>query len=67
MDGETDKVSAQDRESIKSVIVSLMISVPSSLQLQLSDAVTIVAENDFPAQWPQLVQVSCHFFSTNFF
>ena len=33
-----------------------MISVPHALQLQLSEAVTIIADNDFPHQWNNLLQ-----------
>lgn len=34
-----------------------MINVPSALQLQLSEAVTLIADNDFPDQWQSLIQV----------
>jgi exportin-2 (importin alpha re-exporter) len=45
-------------DQIKNVIVTLMITVPTALQLQLSEAVTLIADNDFPDQWASLIQVS---------
>jgi hypothetical protein len=59
-------------DQIKNGLVSLMISVPYSLQLQLSEAVTLIADNDFPAGWPTLIQVclfllSCVFISCLYF
>ncbi|KAI8924967.1 Cse1-domain-containing protein [Entophlyctis helioformis] len=56
IDGEQDFLAAEDRDAIKATIVPLMISVPSSLQLQLSEAVTIIADNDFPGKWKNLIQ-----------
>ena len=44
-------------DQIKNGLVNLMISVPYSLQLQLSEAVTLIADNDFPVGWPSLIQV----------
>ena len=57
MEGEQDKISQSDRLAIKSKIVPLMISLPTSLQVQLSEAVTIIADNDFPLQWENLIPV----------
>lgn len=57
-EGEQDFISTADREAIKQVIVTLMISVPTALQLQLSEAVTLIANNDFPGKWTNLLQVS---------
>jgi len=39
-----------------------MISVPSNLQVQLSEAVTIIADSDFPEKWEDLIDVSLFFF-----
>ncbi|KAI8321716.1 importin-alpha re-exporter [Martensiomyces pterosporus] len=50
-----DVVSTEDRKAVKSEIVSLMITVPKQLQLQIGEAVSIIAENDFPEQWPELI------------
>ncbi|KAI8903551.1 Cse1-domain-containing protein [Gorgonomyces haynaldii] len=56
IEGEPDYVSESDRQTIKQVVVQLMISVPNALQLQISEAVSIIADNDFPAKWQQLIQ-----------
>lgn len=45
-----------DRALIKSQIVELMIAVPEKLQVQLSDAVSTMAAEDFPELWPSLIQ-----------
>ncbi|KAJ3031576.1 UNVERIFIED_CONTAM: importin-alpha export receptor [Siphonaria sp. JEL0065] len=55
IEGEPDKLHAPDRASIKASIVDLMIISPTSIQLQLSEAVTMIADNDFPEQWTELV------------
>lgn len=57
MEGEPDLLSPEDRAQIKSIIVNLMIAVPTALQLQLSEAVTLIADNDFPDQWQSLIKV----------
>ena len=41
------------------MIVDLMISVPEKLQIQLSDAVAIMANEDFPHAWKTLIAVRC--------
>ncbi|KAJ3329009.1 importin-alpha export receptor [Blyttiomyces sp. JEL0837] len=55
VEGEQDKLDASDRVNIKSYIVNLMISSPHAIQLQLSEAVYIMAENDFPHNWGNLI------------
>ncbi|KAI9337773.1 Cse1-domain-containing protein [Obelidium mucronatum] len=55
VEGEPDKLQAPDRAAIKASIVDLMIAAPNSIQLQLSEAVTMIADNDFPEQWSELV------------
>ncbi|KNC97042.1 importin-alpha export receptor [Spizellomyces punctatus DAOM BR117] len=54
-EGEPDKISPADRIAIKEHIVGLMMAVPSTLQVQLGEAVSIIADNDFPAQWEKLI------------
>ncbi|CCJ29989.1 unnamed protein product [Pneumocystis jirovecii] len=49
------KISEKDRVVIKKEIVSLMISIPSILQLQLGECISIIAERDFPASWSTLI------------
>jgi exportin-2 (importin alpha re-exporter) len=44
-----------DKDIVKLNIVQLMITAPASIQNQLSDAVTIIADSDFPAKWQSLI------------
>ncbi|KAF9919289.1 hypothetical protein BGZ65_012248, partial [Modicella reniformis] len=48
-------ISAADREAIKSKIVDLMTITEAKIQLQLSDAVTQIADSDFPQKWQGLI------------
>ncbi|KAJ3343061.1 importin-alpha export receptor [Gonapodya sp. JEL0774] len=50
-----DRIVASDRAAIKSNIVRLMTVVATPLQLQLSEAVSIIADTDFPKNWETLV------------
>ncbi|KAK4517849.1 uncharacterized protein ATC70_001197 [Mucor velutinosus] len=52
---EADKIAPQDRLEIKNQIVQLMITVPDKLQLQISDALSLIAESDFPEHWESLL------------
>ncbi|CAI2184350.1 8284_t:CDS:10 [Funneliformis geosporum] len=49
------KLTPEIRTVIKESLVDILISVPSNIQIQLSEAVTLIAENDFPKQWPTLI------------
>ncbi|KAI8332444.1 Cse1-domain-containing protein [Chlamydoabsidia padenii] len=51
----SDNISAEDRRTIKTQIVQLMISVPERTQLQISDALSIMAAEDFPQNWESLM------------
>lgn len=53
-----DKIAEQDRAEIKNQIVQLMITVPEKLQLQISDALALIAASDFPEKWDNLLPVS---------
>ncbi|TPX53175.1 hypothetical protein SeMB42_g00951 [Synchytrium endobioticum] len=55
-DDEVDHMPQADRAMVKQILVTLMISVPYRLQLQLSEAITIIADTDFPQDWQGLVQ-----------
>ncbi|KAJ3354073.1 Exportin-2 [Entophlyctis luteolus] len=55
VEGEPDKIASTDRMAIKANIVDLMISAHHQIQLQLSEAVTMIADNDFPDQWSELI------------
>lgn len=49
------KLPAEDVQSLKSEIVPLMISLPPNLQVQIGEAVSIMADSDFPDRWENLV------------
>ena len=43
--------------AIKRELIGLMISVPSSIQAQLGDAISVIADSDFWERWDTLVDV----------
>ncbi|KAF1810049.1 putative chromosome segregation protein Cse1 [Eremomyces bilateralis CBS 781.70] len=49
------KLPQSEVESIKHEIIGLMISSPPSIQSQLGEAVSVIAESDFPEQWDSLI------------
>ncbi|KAF9082059.1 importin-alpha export receptor [Mortierella sp. AD031] len=56
IDDERDnRITAGDREAIKGRIVDLMTISEARIQLQLSDAVTQIADTDFPQKWQGLI------------
>ncbi|PIA15174.1 Cse1-domain-containing protein [Coemansia reversa NRRL 1564] len=52
---QEDTIAEEDRKVVKAELVALMISTPKRLQLQLGEAVSIIAANDFPHKWPELI------------
>lgn len=58
VDGDASKINEDDRVAIKQNIVELMLKSPESLQKQLSDAISIIGREDFPAKWENLIEVS---------
>lgn len=52
----THLLSNDQVELIKKEIVPLMISLPTNLQMQIGDAISIIADSDFPDKWPNLLQ-----------
>jgi exportin-2 (importin alpha re-exporter) len=54
-DAYVDKIHPEDREAIKRSIVELMLKSPSGIQKQLSAAIAIIGQEDFPAKWPNLL------------
>ncbi|KAI8825582.1 Cse1-domain-containing protein [Fimicolochytrium jonesii] len=54
-DGAQDVIAVQDRDAIKTYIVGLMLSVPHGIQMQLGEAVSIIADMDFPDSWEGLI------------
>ncbi|KAL1427782.1 hypothetical protein MTO96_003126 [Rhipicephalus appendiculatus] len=62
-----DRVHPSDRTAVKEMIVGLMLRSPEQLQKQLSDAVSIIGREDFPARWPNLLpEMISHFQSGEF-
>eukprot|EP00112_Aurelia_sp_Birch-Aquarium-sp1_P013550 Seg2879.1 transcript_id=Seg2879.1/GoldUCD/mRNA.D3Y31 product=Exportin-2 protein_id=Seg2879.1/GoldUCD/D3Y31 len=55
VEGETNKICDGDRNSIKSLIITLMLKNPEALQRQLSDAISIIGREDFPEKWESLL------------
>jgi len=51
----SNKIHESDRAQVKSFIVDLMLSSPVPVQKQLSQAIAIVGQHDFPAQWQDLI------------
>lgn len=49
------EISRADKELVKAGIVQAMITLPLVLQVQVGEAVTIIANSDFPNEWPSLV------------
>jgi exportin-2 (importin alpha re-exporter) len=57
-DAENDSgvvISPQDRDLIKNNLVQLMCSVPPSIQSQCSESIKLIAAQDFPAKWDNLL------------
>ena len=61
VEGETSKISENDRTLIKNHIVELMLKSPETIQKQLSDAISIIGREDFPEKWKDLLGVSFDF------
>ena len=67
VEDEPNKISSADRETIKKRIVNLMLKTPEVVQRQLSDAITIIGQEDFPNNWQGLLQEMVeHFRSGDF-
>lgn len=48
-------ISDEDKEVIKAHVVELMTTAPIDVQKQLSEAVTLISNHDFPVRWPNLL------------
>jgi len=51
LDDGDNKIPIEDRETIKSGIVNIMLKSPVLLQKQLSVAITMIGQYDFPEKW----------------
>lgn len=45
-----------DCTHLKSELLAAMIALPSQLQVQVGEAISIIADSDFPQKWPGLVE-----------
>lgn len=66
-DDQADRIHQSDRAAIKNLIVTLMLTLPESIQKQLSDAISIIGKTDFPLKWPELISQMVEKFSTGDF
>ncbi|KAD3069050.1 hypothetical protein E3N88_36930 [Mikania micrantha] len=48
-------ISDAEKEQIKQLIVSLMLSASPKIQAQLSEALAVIGNHDFPKLWPALL------------
>lgn len=46
----------QDVHILKTEIIGLMVQLPKTLRSQVGEAVSIMAESDFPSKWPELFE-----------
>ncbi|MBW0489032.1 hypothetical protein O181_028747 [Austropuccinia psidii MF-1] len=62
-----DEITSSDRDSIKSKLVSVLISLATnpSLQIQYSESISIIATSDFPELWPDLIDQIVQNFNPN--
>jgi exportin-2 (importin alpha re-exporter) len=54
----TYKLPESEVVTIKKELIGLMISVPPSLQAQLGETISVIADSDFWTRWDTLVDVS---------
>lgn len=66
-DESESRIHATDRETVKTLIIQLMLKAPPAIQKQLSDAVAIIGKHDFPKKWPQLIDEMIGKFATGDF
>eukprot|EP01105_Mastigella_eilhardi_P025762 TRINITY_DN7113_c0_g1_i1.p1 TRINITY_DN7113_c0_g1~~TRINITY_DN7113_c0_g1_i1.p1 ORF type:complete len:965 (-),score=341.08 TRINITY_DN7113_c0_g1_i1:103-2997(-) len=50
-----ERISVQERNQVKTTLVSLMLTSPAKIQAQLSASISLIAKYDFPAKWPTLL------------
>lgn len=51
------KMTESEVVAVKRDLVGLMITVPPALQVQLGEAISIIAESDFWQRWDTLIDV----------
>ena len=58
-------ITESDRITIKSHLVQLMCTVPPLIQALLSESISLIAENDYPDQWTNLLPELVSQFNSN--
>ena len=53
----TYKLPVDEVVTIKKELIGLMISVPASIQAQLGETISVIADSDFWTRWDTLVDV----------
>lgn len=53
---QVDRIEPQQRDLIKQHITKFMLESPDHIQRQLSEAITIIGQSDFPEKWPSLIE-----------
>ncbi|CAJ0644672.1 10954_t:CDS:2 [Entrophospora sp. SA101] len=64
---EESKIQPEIRKTIKDTIIDILIAVPTTLQTQLIESITIIADSDFPDDWENLLPKLIHNFSQDDF
>jgi exportin-2 (importin alpha re-exporter) len=67
VEDKDNTIAEVDRQLIKKHIVSLMLKTPEGIQKQLSDAITIIGQEDFPSNWVGLLEEMVERFKTSDF
>ncbi|RKP10883.1 armadillo-type protein [Thamnocephalis sphaerospora] len=49
------EIDAQDKEEIKKQMLSALVATPSNIGVQLVACLSVILENEYPANWPQLL------------
>lgn len=51
-------IPVEDQVKVKELIMDVLVTSHFKIQLQLCEAVNLIAKSDFPAQWPNLIVVT---------
>ncbi|GAM18217.1 hypothetical protein SAMD00019534_013920 [Acytostelium subglobosum LB1] len=54
-DTTENPISRKDKDTIKQVIISLLITLPPLLQSMMMEALTVIGDAEFPNDWPTLL------------
>lgn len=54
-DSDLSTINDTEKEQIKALVVSMMLSTPPKIQSQLSEALAMISKHDFPKKWGSLL------------